>query len=203
MDKTTTPTPVATPSLIALADESLDVKVNVKLLRQVVLGMQANQHRSTANTLRRGEVRGGGKKPWRQKGTGRARVGSSRTPLWRGGGITFGPTTAKNYQQTLSVSMKRSALMSALAMKAKKGQLLTGNLDINIQKTKDAVKALADARLTGSLIVVPDLKMNRALGNVANVTVVTPNNLNALNVAETRNVIFLNDSFATVKAKFQ
>jgi large subunit ribosomal protein L4 len=202
MDKATTPTTTAV--LTELSDDNLSaVKVNIKLLRQVVLGMQANQHRSTASTLRRGEVRGGGKKPWRQKGTGRARVGSSRTPLWRGGGITFGPTTAKNYQQTLTTRMKSAALSSALALKSSKGQLLVGNLDTKILKTKDAVKALADSRLPGSLVVVTEPGLKRALANIANIAIVTPNNLNALDISSSRNVIFLNDSFAAVKDKLK
>ena len=98
-------------------------KFRPALIWQVLTSMQANRHFPWAHTKTRGEVRGGGAKPWRQKGTGRARHGSIRSPIWRGGGVTFGPRKEKNYSKKIPKKMRRKALFSALSQKLKDGEI--------------------------------------------------------------------------------
>lgn len=119
------------------------------LVHQVVEGMRSNKRAGTADTKDRGEVRGGGKKPWKQKGTGRARHGSTRSPIWVGGGVTHGPLSAKNYKRKISKSMRAQALFSVLSKKMKDGEILfVDSLSMSAIKTKgavDVVKNLAKA----------------------------------------------------------
>src|SRR5258708_1062368 len=111
--------------------ETLDLPAKVfgakwraDLVHQVVEGMRSNKRAGTADTKGRGEVRGGGKKPWKQKGTGRARHGSSRSPIWVGGGVTHGPRAEKNYKRKVSKKMRAQALFSVLSKKLKNGEIL-------------------------------------------------------------------------------
>jgi len=99
-------------------------KWRADLVHQVVEGMRSNKRAGTADTKDRGEVRGGGKKPWKQKGTGRARHGSTRSPIWVGGGVTHGPLSEKNYKRKISKSMRAQALFSVLSKKFKDGEIL-------------------------------------------------------------------------------
>jgi len=118
---------------------------NGDLVHQVVTAMQANARTPVAHSRTRGEVRGGGKKPWRQKGTGRARHGSSRSPIWKGGGITHGPRNDKSYEQKINKKMRIKALFTVLSEKYRKGQILfVEELALKDIKTKDAVKVMFD-----------------------------------------------------------
>lgn len=118
---------------------------NADLVHQVVTAMQANSRTPVAHVKTRGEVRGGGKKPWRQKGTGRARHGSSRSPIWIGGGIAHGPRNDKSYEQKINKKMKVKALYTVLSEKFKKGQILfVEELTLKNIKTKDAVSVLKE-----------------------------------------------------------
>ncbi len=114
-------------------------KWRADLVHQVVEGMRSNKRSGTADTKDRGEVRGGGKKPWKQKGTGRARHGSTRSPIWVGGGVTHGPLSEKNYKRKISKSMRAQALFSVLSKKLKDGEILfVDSLTPANIKTKDA-----------------------------------------------------------------
>ncbi len=114
------------------------------LIHQVIVGMQSNKRQGTAHTKDRGEVRGGGKKPWRQKGTGRARHGSNRSPIWIGGGVTFGPTKDKNYKKTLPKKIRKTALLSVLSAKVRdKDTLIVEDIKIEKPKTK-IIKPILD-----------------------------------------------------------
>ena len=118
---------------------------NGDLVHQVVTAMQANARTPVAHTKTRGEVRGGGKKPWRQKGTGRARHGSSRSPIWKGGGITHGPRNEKDYSQKINKKMRTKALYTVLSEKLRRGQLLfIEEVALKNIKTKDASTILSD-----------------------------------------------------------
>ncbi len=116
---------------------------NGDLVHQVVIAMRANARTPVAHTKTRGEVRGGGKKPWRQKGTGRARHGSSRSPIWIGGGVTHGPRNEKDYSQKINKKMKTKALYTVLSEKLRRGQILfIEELELKNIKTKDAVQII-------------------------------------------------------------
>ncbi len=185
-------------------NEMKDIVVRPQVLREIALALQANQHRATANAKRRGEVRGGGKKPWRQKGTGRARVGSSRTPLWRGGGVIFGPLKTKNYQQKLTTNMRRQALLGALRLKIQAGKVGTANVDANTTKTKSALQQLSDAlSVAPVLVVIPVSSLAKVLRNASGVKVTVVNRLNALDIMAARRIIFINDSYTDLKKKLK
>jgi large subunit ribosomal protein L4 len=118
---------------------------NGDLVHQVVTAMQANARTPVAHSRDRSEVRGGGKKPWKQKGTGRARHGSSRSPIWKGGGVTHGPRNDKSYEQKINKKMRIKALFTVLSEKYRKGQILfVEELALKDIKTKDAVKVITD-----------------------------------------------------------
>jgi large subunit ribosomal protein L4 len=122
-----------------------DVPWNGDLVHQVVTAMQANARTPVAHTRTRGEVSGGGRKPWKQKGTGRARHGSTRSPIWKGGGITHGPRNDKSYEQKINKKMKAKALFTVLSEKYRKGQILfVEELALKNIKTKDAAAVIKD-----------------------------------------------------------
>jgi len=121
---------------IILNSQVFDGEINIALIHQAVVTYLANQRKGLALTKTRGNVRGGGRKPWKQKGTGRARVGSSRSPIWRGGGVTFGPSL-RSYNKNFPKKMKAQALKSALNAKLRDQQILIiDDLFVNLPKTK-------------------------------------------------------------------
>src|SRR3989339_1920927 len=128
-----------------LPESIFGVPWNGDLVHQVVTAVQANARTPVAHTKTRGEVRGGGKKPWKQKGTGRARHGSTRSPIWKGGGVTHGPRNDKVYDQKINKKMKAKALYTVLSEKLRKGQLIfVEELNLKAIKTKDAVAVMKD-----------------------------------------------------------
>jgi len=123
-----------------LPKEIFEVGLNSDLVYQVVLSQTANRRQVLAKTKDRSEVRGGGRKPWRQKGTGRARHGSIRSPIWKGGGVTFGPTTEKVFKKIIPKKMRRKALFMVLSAKAKENLILVlDKLEIEKPKTKSMI----------------------------------------------------------------
>jgi large subunit ribosomal protein L4 len=122
------------------------------LVQQVALAMEANARPVVANTKNRGEVRGGGRKPWKQKGTGRARHGSSRSPIWKGGGVTFGPRAERSYTEKINKKMRINALLTVLSKKSKDGEVLfVDSLSFGKPSTKEAKGALeAIAKAAGA-----------------------------------------------------
>lgn len=128
---------------LALPETIFGLPWNGDLVHQVVTAMQANSRTPIAHTKTRGEVRGGGRKPWKQKGTGRARHGSSRSPIWKGGGVTHGPRNDKSYEQKINKKMRIKALFTVLSSKFKKGQIIfVEELSLKNIKTKDAVSII-------------------------------------------------------------
>ncbi|MCE9585538.1 50S ribosomal protein L4 [Candidatus Nomurabacteria bacterium] len=134
---------------ITLPAKVFSAKWRSDLVHQVVEGMRSNKRAGTADTKGRGEVRGGGKKPWKQKGTGRARHGSSRSPIWVGGGVTHGPLAEKNYKRKITKSMRAQALFSVLSRKLKDGEIIfvdsLAPTDIKTKTAVDVMKNLAKA----------------------------------------------------------
>ncbi|MFA6254934.1 MAG: 50S ribosomal protein L4 [Patescibacteria group bacterium] len=124
------------------------LEIKPELIQQAVVSQQANQRQNLAHTKGRGEIRGGGRKPWRQKGTGRARHGSIRSPLWRGGGITFGPTKDQNYSLKINKKAKRKAILMSLSDKANNQKIiLLDKLELEEAKTKKFFKILQNLKL--------------------------------------------------------
>ncbi len=174
---------IITPELPALFTTTPKTTV----LHQAVVAYLANARQSNAHTKLRGEVSGGGKKPWKQKGTGRARAGSSRSPLWRSGGITFGPRSDANFGKRLPVKMKRLALSMALSVKVADHKLIVvDNLSISEPKTKQALGLIATIapEATSVLLVVPayDPALLQATRNLQAAALTTVNDLNAYDV---------------------
>lgn len=148
-----------------LNDAVFGIEPNTAVMHEAVKNYLANQRQGTQSTLTRAEVRGGGRKPWRQKGTGRARQGSTRAPQWTHGGIALGPKP-RDYGYHMNKKARQLAIRSALSAKAAAGDVMVvENLDLGEVKTKSFVKFLNDAGLTGSkaLVVTPEARRNLIL----------------------------------------
>lgn len=166
---------------ISLDESVFGCEVKPHLLHDVVLWQMANRRAATAKTKSRSEVSGGGKKPWKQKGTGRARAGTNRSPVWRHGGVVFGPN-GRNYAMDLPKKVRRLALCSALSMKTSENMLkVVDTMDFSEPKTKAYVKALGALGMESSLVVLGE--------ELPNVTMASRNhpkskllNVNGLNV---------------------
>ncbi|MEK7118164.1 MAG: 50S ribosomal protein L4 [Patescibacteria group bacterium] len=180
------------------------LKWNADLVHQVVTAMQANARKPVAHTKDRSEVRGGGKKPWRQKGTGRARHGSSRSPIWRHGGITFGPRKDKDYSQKINRKMRVKAFYAILSKKYADGNLLfLSGMAIAEPKTKVAremlsklgkitgYESMATRRKNGVYIILPraNLNVKKSFQNMGNVLVGTASVMNSVDLLAYRNVL--------------
>jgi large subunit ribosomal protein L4 len=182
-----------------LPAEIFDAKVNVPLIHQVVVAQEAAARQGTHSTKRRGEVRGGGRKPYRQKGTGRARQGSTRAPQFAGGGVVHGPHP-RSYDQRTPKKMKAAALRGALSDRARHDlvHVITGLVDGETPKTKTAVAALA--ALTGPtahvlvVITAGDTVTRRSLRNVPGVNVLVEGQLNTRDVLVSDHVVFTQDA---------
>ncbi len=189
-----------------LPEDIFGVKVNSDLLWQVAVSQTASRRSAIAHTKTRGEVSGGGKKPWRQKGTGRARHASIRSPLWRHGGITFGPTKNRVFQKKINKKMQKSALFMALSAKAGKNLILIlDNLILERVKTKLMFDILKKLPIKGSaMIVLPDLRKDifKAAGNIPKVGVFEARNLNALDLLSFKYLIMLKESIKVIKDTF-
>ncbi len=174
---------------------------NHELLKQAYVAYLANGRENLAVTKTRGEVRGGGKKPWKQKGTGRARFGSSRVPIWRGGGITFGPTGNENYSHKMQTNAKRVALRQALTTATEANKVVVVE-DINLKgKTAEAVKFFDKISVAKNILLVVDSKTDentRAVSNLANVKVVTASYLNVYDILNADNIVLTNKALSVV-----
>ncbi|MBQ8157094.1 50S ribosomal protein L4 [Candidatus Saccharibacteria bacterium] len=179
---------------------SVDNHELVKLAYDAYL---ANSRSSHAKTLKRGEVRGGGKKPWKQKGTGRARFGSTRNPIWRHGGVAFGRTGEENFTKKISKNAKLLAVRQALSMQnADKVITTITEFEAKSGKTKDAVKELKLDSSKNYLVVVPEKTESilRATNNIANVKVVRPNYLNVYDILNADQIIIVEAALANIEA---
>ena len=175
---------------------------NHELVKLAYDAYLANSRSSHAKTLKRGEVRGGGKKPWRQKGTGRARFGSTRNPIWRHGGVAFGRTGNENFTKKVAKSSKLLAVRQALSMKNKDKAVTVLEKDVKLTgKTKDAVKVLKDLKLEDKnvLAVVAEKtpEVLRSTNNLPNVKLVRSTYLNVFDIMNADAIVF---SEASLKA---
>ncbi|MDE1970403.1 MAG: 50S ribosomal protein L4 [Patescibacteria group bacterium] len=191
---------------VDVADGVFDVKWNADLVHQVLRAYTNNARRPVAHTKDRGAVQGGGKKPWKQKGTGRARAGSSRSPIWKGGGVTHGPLKEKNYHVALPKKMARKAIAMALSQKLREQELkVVDVMEFSDSKTKSTAHTLKPfANLEKAhqlLIVIPQHheSLRRSIHNLKAANWVLANDLNAKKIITYKNVVILKDSLPIVE----
>ena len=212
-----------------LPSEIFDVKMNSDLVHQVVLSQMSNQRQVIAHTKDKSEVRGGGRKPWKQKGTGRARHGSIRSPIWKGGGVTFGPTKDRNFKKKINKKMRRKALFMVLSSKVKdKEMIILDELKISQPKTKEMVKIIqtsafaffSDKSMTdkskvesrkskvknqSSVLVAlskKDVDITRAVKNIQKVKTVQAKDLNVLDLLNYKYLMMPKKGIETIKTTF-
>lgn len=177
---------------IELADSVFGIEPNENIVHAVLVNYLANQRQGTQSTKTRAEVRGGGKKPWRQKGTGRARQGSIRAPQWIKGGIALGPKP-RSYKYTVNKKERRLAIKSILSSKVLEKELtVVEKLELKEIKTKTMAKALADLKVEGkTLIVLPENNQNVLMSsrNIEGVKTITANNINVFDLLKYTNLI--------------
>jgi large subunit ribosomal protein L4 len=187
-----------------LPPDLFEAKVNVPLMHQVVVAGLASLRAGTHSTKTRAEVRGGGRKPWRQKGTGRARQGSNRAPQWAGGGIAHGPKP-RDYEQRVNKKMKAAALRSALTDALSSGKLaLLDRFEFDHPRTKDAVQLIQDLELTGKILVVlhqPTEIVERSFGNLPYVKVSYARSLNVYELLAADRVLFTSAALDVLEGK--
>ena len=193
---------------VELPAEIFGLELNEDLVHQAVVAQMANCRQVIAHTKDRSEVRGGGRKPWQQKGTGRARHGSIRSPIWIGGGVTFGPTKDRNYSKKINKKMKRKALFMALSSKAKDNELiLVDKFSLAEAKTKNFLEVVAklgtalDKDLKKSTMLVlssPDEKIIRASKNVSKIKILSAKSLNIVDVLRYKHLIIPKEAIKVI-----
>ncbi|MBL8122205.1 50S ribosomal protein L4 [Candidatus Saccharibacteria bacterium] len=188
-----------------LSSDVFGVEVkNHQLLKQAYEAYLANGRDNLAVVKTRGLVRGGGKKPWKQKGTGRARFGSSRNPIWRGGGIVFGPTGQENYSKRISTTSKRVALRQALSLANADGKLvIIEKLASKDGKTAEMAKLLTKLGAVRDTLVVVDAKIPEvimATANLQNVILVSATYLNVFDILNADHIVITSDALKAVEA---
>ena len=190
---------------IELSDDIFNQEDNPHLIYQVVVNHLANRRQGTQSTLTRAEVRGGGRKPWKQKGTGRARQGSIRSPQWKGGGVVFAPKP-RSYAYKLPKKLKRLALKVALSNKVRDNELIIID-DIKLQevKTKFAFKALQNLNAKKAYIVTKDNDKDtqRAFRNIPFTKISEARNINVYDIVRHDNMILTKDALETIEEVFK
>lgn len=190
---------------VELSDAVFAIEPNNQAMFDAVMVHQANLRQATAKTKKRDEVSGGGKKPWRQKGTGRARQGSTRSPQWRHGGIVFGPTGEQNYKIKMNKKVRDLALKSALTVKlADKEITVVENWKLDSFKTKEAVASLNSLNVTGkTLIVFTEESVNEegyiSTFNIPNVALAYSDTVHVYDLLNCKNVIFTEEAIKEIE----
>lgn len=191
---------------IELSDAVFSVKSNNDLLHQVYVAISANQRFSIAHTKDKSERAGSGKKPWRQKGTGNARVGQKRNPVWRGGGIAFGPTSDRNFKKDVNKKMKQKAVKIALSEKVRANDLVViDEFKFKSEKTKEFAKAIENLKLKGSVLVGLDnteKSMEMISRNIKNVENIMTKDLNVFNLLNSKYIVLSKGSVKYLEEKF-
>jgi len=194
-----------------LPKDIFEVAFNADLVHQVAVSLMANKRQISAHAKTRGEVRGGGKKPWRQKGTGRARHGSIRSPLWKGGGVTHGPRNDRIFEREIPKKIRRKALFMVLSQKAKNNQLVVLDKVVletpkGYPKTKEMAQSLSKlpcAEQT-TLILMPDYdkKVFLASRNIKKTSIEDARNLNVLDLLNSKYLLLTKESIKTIEKTF-
>jgi len=187
-----------------VSENIFGVEVNKDLIAQLIKIYIENSHPGTKAQKNRSAVRGGGKKPWRQKGTGRARAGTSRSPLWRGGGVVFPASTKSAKPKKLNKKMYKSAMRSIFSSLAKENRVfLSDQINIENPKTKDFVDFLKKNELKGGLFIVDEISNNLSLAsrNLPNVNVTNLNTLNPINLLKFNSVVIAENCLNLIEEK--
>lgn len=188
-----------------LSEKVFGVSLNHALLHQVYVVLSGNLRSAIAHAKDRSERSGSGRKLWKQKGTGRARVGSVRSPLWRKGGVVFGPTNEKNFKRIVNAKMKRSAVAMLLSEKLRKGFLSAfDTFDISSEKTKDFATLFAHIHSEDSLLIgisEQEKSAARAMRNIGNVTVMMAADINAKNLLDNNRCILSRGSIQDLEKR--
>lgn len=192
---------------IKLPAEIFEVPMNTDLLHQVVVSQMSNRRVNIAHTKGRGEVRGGGIKPWKQKGTGRARHGSRRSPIWIGGGVTHGPTNEKNFKKILPKNIKRKALFVALSEKARSGLIIKiDSLNLKEIKTKNMIEMLNNLGIKERcLIILSKIDSNIILSsrNIPKVKTIQAKDINPLDIVSSKYLLIDKEGLEVIKETFK
>ena len=186
---------------IELNDSIFAVEVNTHVMHQAVVQYLANKRQGTQSALTRAEVRGGGRKPWRQKGTGRARQGSTRSPQWTGGGVVFAPKP-RDYSFKLNKKFKRLALKSALTTKAAEAKIIVlDELTLTEVKTKEMAKVLANINADKALVVMDGSNTNVILSarNIPDVKTAAVNTINVYDILKYNTLVLTKDAVAKIE----
>jgi len=169
-----------------LSERIFDIPVNEDLIHQVVVSQMANSRVAIADTKDRGEVSGGGKKPWKQKGTGRARHGSSRSPIWKGGGVTFGPTSDRNFSKKVNKKMKAKALFMILSDKLKENKIMVfEKMELEKPSTKKMISFLDKMSVKSKALMAlgdRDRNMIKSVSNISNVSTIAGDSVNVVDL---------------------
>ena len=188
-----------------LPEEIFGLEINSDLIYQVVTSQQSNRRQNSAHTKDRSEKRGGGRKPWRQKGTGRARHGSIRSPIWRGGGVTFGPRNERNYKKKINKKEKRKALFMGLSGKVDNDLMIVlDELGVEKPKTKE-LSFLDEFCKDGSILLATaetDENLLLAARNIPDLRVMEARNLNALDLLSYKYIVLPEKAVKVIKDTF-
>lgn len=187
-------------SSLEVSKDVFGVKPNESVMFDAVMVYQSNSRQATAKTKKRFEVSGGGRKPWRQKGTGRARAGSTRSPIWVGGGTVFGPTGVKNYKLKQNKKEHDLALRSALSLKAKKDLVVLDSLTVS-GKTKDVVSLLKAFKLDNvkTLIVTSDDLVFQGASNLSNVGLRSVGNISVYDLLNFNKIVMVKEDVKKIE----
>ena len=187
-----------------LNDKLFGIEPNVHVMHLVVKAHLANMRQGTQSAKTRAEVSGGGCKPWRQKGTGRARQGSTRSPQWRHGGVVFAPKP-RDYHMDVNKKVRRLALYSALSSKVKEGEIIVfDELTLDAPKTKEMVKVMNAVESKNALIVLPEREevVARAANNIPNVETTLATTLSVYDILKHKNLILTKDALSKIEEVF-
>jgi len=192
---------------VLLPKEIFEIPFNSDLVHQVAISLKSNKRRNIAHAKDRSEVSGGGRKPWRQKGTGRARHGSTRSPIWRGGGVTFGPQKKRNFSKIVPKQMRRKALFMVLSAKVKENLLIVLDFPgLDEIKTKSAYSILKSLPVkdNSGLFVLPKIDKKSVLSfrNIPKIETIEARNLNVLDLLSFKYLIMPKESIKVIKETF-
>lgn len=198
---------------LEVSDKIFGVKSNPELLHQAVVTQMGNERQVLADTKDRSEVRGGGKKPWKQKGTGRARVGSSRSPIWTGGGVTFGPTSDRNFSKKINKKMKQKAILMALSDKLVNGTLvILDELKMEEFKTKkfnEVLTAIESKILNNerrNILIINDSKDEKikySARNLKGTEIINLENINIVELLKFKNLLLTEAAVKTLEERYK